>query len=180
MTEKVSVLDDIKNIKNYIIGIISFATAVATFLIQILHFRTEGTIAACAGFAVLSLGVGYLIEKSNSRQSAALNAHVEDYRKDMVVIKDSIDYLKGMALENQRSALRLEMNSTIVRNPSNHDTILRYAERYFLPPINGDWVETDIFLGWVESENVAGRPVRVPPALMKNINAKQEAEAKEA
>ena len=46
-----SSVEDLKSLRNWILGIIGFATAVSTFLVQALHFRPEPTILAVSGFA---------------------------------------------------------------------------------------------------------------------------------
>lgn len=83
--------------------------------------------------------------------------------------------IENNGLENQRSLMRLEMDNLMVREPYNHDTIIAYAERYFLD-LNGDWKQTDRFLDWVEKENKAGRPVHIPPELFSNVHTKHTRE----
>lgn len=170
-----AVLDDIKSSKGYILGVIAFATAVAGFLTQVLHFRPEPTITAVASLAIFVLFLSWLIDRSEKRQIKRLEEHNEKSDKRMDGFDDSIKCLVGYAKETQLSTLRIEMDNEIARNPANHDTILRYAERYFIE-LGGDWVQTDKFFAWAESEREAGRPVRMPPALMNNIQTKREAE----
>lgn len=166
-----SVLDDIKALRTYILGVIAFATAVATFLIQIWHFRAEPTIVATTGFAILVLALSLLIHRSEARQTKALSEHEDMSQEQAREIIASLEELKKLSVENQRSSLRIEMNDMIVRHPENHDTILRYAEQYFIT-LNGNFVQTDIFMNWVDSENEQGRKVHLNPELSKDITKK--------
>jgi hypothetical protein len=170
-----AVLDDVKTSKGYILGVLAFATAVGAFLTQVLHFKTEPTLAAVASFAVFVLFLSWLIDRSEKRQAKRLEEHTEEMEKRLAVYDETLKQLVDYAKETQLATLRIEMNNVIVRNPENHDTILKYAEKYFLE-LGGDWVQTDVFFGWAESENSAGRPVRMPPALMNNIVMKRDAE----
>ena len=76
-----------------------------------------------------------------------------------------------MALENQRSALRTEMDNEIFRRPENHDTIIKYEYRYFVE-LDSDWVETEKFQAWIDKENAAGRTVHLPRELLSNVSGK--------
>lgn len=154
---KKAVLEDIKALKNYLLGVIAFAGAVAAFLIKVVNLPEAETILGIAGVAILMLVIGFLIQRSESRQSAALTAHT--LASDKIVA----EIHKNM-LDNQQSNLRTEMNLMMFTNPSNHDTILKMAHRYF-EELNGNWVETDLFLSWVDSEEEAGRKVHIPPSL---------------
>jgi hypothetical protein len=54
---------------------------------------------------------------------------------------------------------------------------LKYAERYFIE-LDGDWVQTDLFFGWIEAEDKAGRTVHIPPQLRDAVYYKREIEQK--
>ena len=170
-----AVIDDIKSSKGYILGVIAFATAVATFLTTAVGFRKEPTIAAVAGLAVFVLYLSWLIDRSEKRQIKRLEEHNKETNAKMAGYDKTLECLTGIAKETQLSTLRIEMDNEMARNPANHDTILRYAEKYFIE-LGGDWVQTDKFCAWVDSENAAGRTVHVPPALMDNVLMKRDAE----
>ena len=59
--------------------------------------------------------------------------------------------------------------------PENHDTILKIAERYFLE-FGGDWVMTDEFLRWADSETEEGRKVHIPSNLLSTIRLREKEE----
>lgn len=173
-----AVLDDIKSSKGYILGVIAFATAVGAFLTQVLHFKTEPTLASVAGMAVLILYMAWLIQQSEKRQEARMKAHEEEVKVKMSGYDGQLVTIIDICKENQLSSLRTEMDNEIARNPSNHDTILRYAQKYFIE-LGGDWVQTDKFFAWAESEREAGRAVHMPPMLMNYIMTKREEEHKQ-
>lgn len=170
-----AVIDDIKQSKGYILGIIAFATAVATFLCTAMGFRKEPTITAVTLVTVLVLFLSWLIDRSEKRQIKRIEKHNKEIDEKLKsydeVLKEILNYSK----ENQLATLRIEMGNVMVRQPENHDTILKYAEKYFIE-LGGDWVQTDAFFEWAENERDAGRAVHMPPALMNNIQTKRTAE----
>ena len=170
-----AVLDDIKSSKGYILGVIAFATAVATFLTTAMGFRKEPTITAVAGLAIFVLYLSWLIDRSEKRQIKRLEEHNKETNARMAGYDKTLECLTGIAKETQLSTLRIEMDNEMTRNPANHDTILRYSEKYFIE-LGGDWVQTDKFYAWVESEKKAGRIVHIPPVLMNHITTKREEE----
>lgn len=166
-----TVFDDIKESKAYILGVIAFATAVAGFLTQIWHFAPEPTVLIVAGFAILILFLGDLIKRSEKRQEQALKSHEDISSKQVQQILDSLQRLENGNLENQRSCLRIELTNEIKRHPQNHDTIMKIAERYFMPVeeggLGGDWYLSSVFLEWAEKEGI-----RLPEVLKTNITSK--------
>ena len=77
MEKKQTIFDDIKEIKGYILGVIAFATAVAAFLTQIVKFPMDTTLAGVTFASVYMIFVGFLINKSEQRQTAALKKQEE-------------------------------------------------------------------------------------------------------
>ena len=167
--------EDIKLLRNYVLGVVGFATAVSAVLIEALHFRAEPTIICVIAFACMMLLVAFLINKSEKRQAKVLEKFREENEVMTTSFKEDLTYLKDMALENQRSAVRAEMDNEIFRNPANHDTIIKYAYRYF-KELDANWVQTEKFLSWADNEKKAGRPVHLPSDLVANVNEKVEAE----
>lgn len=167
----VTAVEDLKVLRNYLLGVIAFATAVTAFLTQILHFPTESTLVMTTLLGTVFLVIVFLIQRAERRTDIKLKDHIDESDVMIHEFRQDLEYIKNMTLENQRSALRTEMNTEIYRNPSNHDTIIKYAYRYF-KELDSDWVETTIFEAWRKSEEEAGRPVNLPPDLLSNINAK--------
>lgn len=164
-----AVIDDIKTSKGYIMGVVTFASAVGAFLTQIMHFKTEPTIIVVACFAVMIIYLSWLIDRSEKRQLSRFEKHREKVQKGIAEYEASLNKLMEYVNETKLSTLRMEMSSTIYRTPENHDTILKYAEKYFVK-LGGDWVQTDVFLQWANDENKKGRPVHIPMNIMSAVS----------
>lgn len=167
--------NDVKIIAAYITGVLSFATAVAAFFVKALGFRQDTTIGVVTVLSVLFLLTAYLIHRSEKRTLL----EIERIRAESIALRKAHDadlqYIKKMTLENQRSSLRTEMDNEIFRRPENHDTIIKYAYRYFVE-LDSDWVETEKFQAWIDKENAAGRTVHLPRELLSNVAGKIAAE----
>lgn len=164
-------IDDLKLLRNWAIGIASFSTTISAILVQALHFPVEPTLICVLGFAGLMLLVVYLINKSEQRQRILLQSHIKESTENVKDFDSRLDSIDLILLDIQRSTLRTEMNDEIARHPENHDTILRMAEKYFCQ-LKSDWIQTSLFLSWVESEEKAGRKVHIPQELIATVNAR--------
>lgn len=169
--KKSSVIDDLKSSKGLIMGVIALASGIATVLVTYFNFEPTSTWLVTLGIILGFLFIGYLMEKSEQRQITAMEAHEKWSQEIITGFRNDIKNLLSISRENQKAAIRGEMNLCIYNTPENHDTILRYAQKYFIG-LDGDWVETDIFMNWVENEAKAGRPVRVPIQLSTTLTAK--------
>lgn len=163
-----AVIEDIKESKAYVLGVLGFATVVASFLIEALHFPPEATLLSAAGIAILVLYLGFLIIRSENRQAKALREHEDMSQKQVETLTSALSNLQVMLEENRLDNLRIQLNQYIQYQPQNHDTILKVAERYFVE-YKGDWVMTDEFERWVENENKAGRKVHIPHGLSQVV-----------
>lgn len=167
--EKKNSLDDVKYMRNYILGVVAFSTAIATFLINCIPATPKELVfISVAGLATAMVVIGLLITRSERRQAKALAEHECMSKEQVEIMSSSIKRIEGIAMENQRSSVRTEMNMAIHNYPQDHTTILKMAQRYFVE-LKGDWVETDLFLNWVEKEKQAKRPVNVPLQLMNTV-----------
>ena len=171
-----AVLDDIKTSKLWVVGVISFATAVGAFLTTVCGFKPEPTIAVVAAFAIFLLFISWLIDRAEKRQIRMLKQHESDSNLKIAKYDATLNKLLEYAHATQLSNLRLEMDNTIDHNPADHTTILKYAEKYFME-LDGDWVQTDIFIKWVKAEDKAGRPVHIPPELLAKVRAVKTSES---
>lgn len=172
-----AVSDDIKTSKLWVVGVITFATAVGAFLTTVCGFKAEPTVAVVAAFAVFLLFISWLIDRAEKRQIRMLKQHEVESNAKIAKYDETLNKLLEYAHATQLSNLRLEMDNTIDHNPADHTTVLRYAEKYFID-LDGDWVQTDIVLGWIKSEEKAGRPVHIPPELLAKINYTKSHEGK--
>lgn len=175
MQENKNSKEDLITLRNYTLGVVGFATAVSTILIQLLHFRAEPTIACSAAFACMMLLIVYLIGRAENRNQLMLRDHIDESGVIIGELDKRLGLINDVLVDVQASTLRTEMNSAMFRTPENHDTIIRMAERYFVE-LGQDWVMTDTFLAWVESEENKGRKVHVPAGLLDNVTKKQQEE----
>ena len=104
-----------------------------------------------------------------------LKNHIDEATYTTQEFVGRLDSIDDVLLDIQKSTLRTEMNDEITRHPHNHDTILRMAQKYFVD-LQADWIETDIFLSWVEAEKQAGRPVNLPPQLFSAVTDRKAEE----
>ena len=174
---KNSVVQDIKDLKGWILGVVSFATAISAFCSLVLHWDAGKVAAIAAAIAIFSITLAFLIHLAENRNVQRLEAHIKSSNESIDAFRKDIDYLKDMTLENNRSSIRIEMNSIIRNEPQNHDTILAYAEKYFVE-LDGDWKETDYFFKWIANEQKAGREVFIPPQLKDAVYYKRDLENK--
>ena len=163
--------EDLKNLRNWILGVVGFATTLSTFLVTALHFPLEQTIGGVSVIALVFVIVVYLIGKSEQRALKAVKEHRQMSDGQIDKLTTAIENLTQICRDTEASTLRIEMND----DPENHDSILKMAERYFVV-LGRDWVETDLFLRWKEEEEQAGRKVHIPPHLLDDVMAKKAQE----
>lgn len=168
MEQNKSSREDLITLRNYTLGVVGFATAVSTVLIQVMHFRAEPTIACTIAFACMMLLIVYLIGRAEARNGLMLRDHIDESETVIKGFDKRLDSVDTALVDIQASTLRTELNNAIYRHPENHDTIIRMAEKYFCT-LKQNWVMLDLFSAWVESENAKGREVHLPPDLLKSI-----------
>lgn len=156
-----TVFDNVKEAKAWIVGAIGLDATVTALLVTIFNVDAVKTTIATTATTVVALAIIYLIYRSEARSRKELQNHIEESNTLVEGLRSDITEIKSMLRENGKSTLRLEINEEMLRNPHNHDTILKMGEKYFCPPMNGDWYMTNRFLDWVEKENI-----HLPPSLM--------------
>ena len=161
-----TVLDNLKEMKGWIVGAIGFDATVTTLLVTIFEVDTVKTTIATTATTIVALAIIYLIYKSEARSRQMLKDHIDESNETVKDMESRFDKVDEVLLEIQRSSLRLELGSEMRNHPENHDTIMKMAEKYFGKKKNGglegNWTMEDTFKNWVDSENKAGRPVNVP------------------
>ena len=155
-----TVLDNVKEMKGWIVGAIGFDASVTTLLVTIFEVDAVKTTIATTATTIVALAIIFLIYKSEARSRKELQDHIDEANTLTEEIKSGMDEIKTMLKENGKSTLRLEINDEMLRNPQNHDTILKMGEKYFCE-MDGDWYMTNRFLDWVEKEKI-----HLPPSLM--------------
>ena len=155
-----TVWDNVKEMKGWIMGAIAFDASVTSILVAVFDVDAVKTTIATTATTIVALAIIFLIYKSEARSRGELQNHIEEANSSIKEVNNGIAELKKMTQENGKSTLRLEINDEMTRNPHNHDTILKMGEKYFCE-MEGDWYMTNRFLDWVEREGI-----HLPPALM--------------
>lgn len=155
-----TVFDNVKEMKGWILGAIGFDATVTGLLVTIFEVDAVKTTIATTATTLVALAIIFLIYKSEARSRQKLQEHIDESNTLTKTITDGLEDLKGMIRENGKSTLRLEINDEMLCNPHNHDTILKMGEKYFCE-MDGDWYMTNRFLDWAERENV-----HLPPSLV--------------
>ena len=156
-----TVWDNVKEMRAWVVGAIAFDATVTTLLVTVFNVDAVKTTIATTATTIVALAIIFLIYKSEARSRQELQKHIDDSNVLVVGLRKDVSEIKKMILENGKSTLRIEINEEMLQNPHNQDTILKMAEKYFSPPMNGDWYMTNRFLDWAEKEKV-----HLPPSLM--------------
>lgn len=156
-----TVWDNVKELKAWVVGAIAFDATVTSLLVAVFEVDAVKTTIATTATTIVALAIIFLIYRSERRTKDELQRHIVESNKFIKEFHSAIADIKEMILDNGKSTLRLEIKEEMTQNPHNHDTILKMAERYFSPPMNGDWYMTNKFLDWAEKEHV-----HLPPSLM--------------
>ena len=155
-----TVFDNVKELKGWIAGAIGFDATVTGLLVAVFQVDAVKTTIATTATTIVALAIIFLIYKSEARSRKELQDHIDESNILTKTVSNGLEDLKEMIRENGKSTLRLEINDEMLRNPHNHDTILKMGEKYFCE-MDGDWYMTNRFLDWVEKENI-----HLPPSLM--------------
>lgn len=156
-----TVWDNVKELRAWIVGAIAFDAAVTSLLVAVFSVDAVKTTIATTATTIVALAIIFLIYKSEARGRGELQKHIDDSNNLVSEIRKDTAEIKNLIMENQKSTLRLEINAEMNQNPHNQDTILKMAEKYFSPPLSGDWYMTNRFLDWAEREKV-----HLPPSLI--------------
>lgn len=156
-----TVWDNVKELRAWMVGAIAFDAAVTSLLVAVFSVDAVKTTIATTATTIVALAIIFLIYKSEARGRGELQKHIDDSNNLVSEIRKDTAEIKNLIMENQKSTLRLEINAEMNQNPHNQDTILKMAEKYFSPPLSGDWYMTNRFLDWAEREKV-----HLPPSLI--------------
>ena len=161
-----TVLDNVKETKGWIMGVIAFDASITSLLVAVFNVDAVKTTIATTVTTIVALAIIFLIYKSEARSRDRLEAHIEEANKSIKEMEGRFDSIDEVLLEIRRSSLRIELGNEIRNHPENHDTIIKMAEKYFRKiekgGLEGNWVMEDVFKNWVGSEQGKGRPVNVP------------------
>lgn len=156
-----TVWDNVKEAKAWVAGAIGFDATITALLVTVFNVDAVKTTIATTATTIVALVIIFLIYKSEARSRTELQAHIEDSNNLVSELRKDVSEIKKIVRENGKSTLRIEINEEMNQNPHNHDTILKMAEKYFTPPMSGDWYMTNRFLDWADKEKV-----HLPPTLL--------------
>lgn len=148
-----TVLDEIKEAKGLLLGVIGFAGTIGTFGVTVLGWDLATTTLAAIGVSCVILFIGRLILSSERRNAELLNTHIASSEDIVTELREAVSSLNSTAKETRRDTLRIQLSMYIKDQPENIDTILRLAEEYFVR-MHGDWYMTAEFNKWAKSQGV--------------------------
>lgn len=155
-----TVWDNVKELKAWILGAIAFDAAVTSLLVAVFEVDAVKTTIATTATTMVALAIIFLIYRSEKRTKNELQKHIEEANSLVAELRKNTTEIKKLLLDNGKSTLRIEINDEMSKNPHNHDTILKMGEKYFYE-MDGDWYMTNRFLDWAEKEKV-----HLPPSLI--------------
>lgn len=148
-----SVLDDIKQMKAYILGVIGFATATTGILVGTFNVDPVKTTIATTATAIVALFLGWLVQKAEKRVHNELQVHIEESNELREELKECMVTNRERLDEIRKDTLRIQLSQYLTHQPENVDAILIMAEEYFCK-LGGDWYMTNEFINWAEAHHV--------------------------
>jgi len=148
-----SALDDIKQMKAYILGVIGFATATTGILVGTFNVDPVKTTIATTATAIVALFLGWLVQKAEKRVHNELQEHIKESNELRGELNDCMMHNRETLADIRRDTLRIQLAQYLKDQPDNVDTILMLAEEYFCK-LKGDWYKTNEFVNWAEAHNV--------------------------
>ncbi len=158
-----SVLDNVKGIKAWVMGAIAFDAAVTTLLVNIFNVDAIKTTIATTATTIVALVLIYLIYKSEQSAHKELQKHIEESNILQEELRVCMVDNKQQLLDIRKDTLRIQLSQYMKDQPENVDTILKLAETYFVQ-LKGDWYMTSEFSKWADSQGI-----KVPSIIQKSI-----------
>lgn len=69
-------------------------------------------------------------------------------------IVDKLNSIDEKLVKSEKDALRTQLLIMISDYPHEKQEIMTLAERYFGPPLNGDWYASSLFNGWIQKMGI--------------------------
>lgn len=158
-----SVIDNVKGLKAWVMGAIAFDAAVTTLLINIFEVDAVKTTIATTATTIVALIIIWLIYKSEENAHKELQEHIEQSNILQEQLKECMVDNKQQLLDIRKDTLRIQLSQYMKDQPENIDTILKLAETYFVQ-LKGDWYMTSEFSKWADSQGI-----KVPSIIQKSI-----------
>lgn len=148
-----SVLDDVKGLKAWIMGAIAFDASVTTLLVSIFNTDPVKTTIATTATTIVALAIILLIYKTENRLHKELQEHIKESNELRGELNDCMLHNRETLADIRRDTLRIQLAQYLKDQPDNVDTILMLAEEYFCK-LKGDWYMTNEFVNWAEAHHV--------------------------
>ncbi len=148
-----STLDDIKQMKAYILGVIGFATATTGILVGTFNVDPVKTTIATTATAIVALFLGWLVQKAEKRVHNELQVHIKESNELREELKECMVTNRERLDEIRKDTLRIQLSQYLTNQPDNVDAILLMAEEYFCK-LGGNWYMTNEFINWAEAHKV--------------------------
>lgn len=158
-----SVLDDVKGIKAWVMGAIAFDAAVTTLLVNIFNVDAVKTTIATTATTIIALVLIYLIYRSEKKAHKELSDHIKESSILQEEVRAYMTENKAQLLDIRKDTLRIQLSQYMKDQPENIDTILKLAETYFVQ-LKGDWYMTSEFSKWADSQGI-----KVPSIIQQSI-----------
>ena len=148
-----SVLDNVKGIKAWVMGAIAFDASVTALLVNIFDVDAVKTTIATTATTIVALALIWLIHKAEETSRNELQRHIQDSNHLREELRECMAANKQQLSEIRKDTLRIQLSQYMKDQPSNIDTILKLAETYFVE-LQGDWYMTSEFSKWAEKNNI--------------------------
>ena len=148
-----SALDDVKQMKAYILGVIGFATATTGILVGTFNLDPVKTTIATTATAIVALFLGWLVQKAEKRVHNELQEHIKESNELREELKECMVTNRERLDDIRKDTLRIQLSQYLNGQPENVDAILLMAEEYFCK-LGGDWYMTNEFINWAEAHHV--------------------------
>ena len=158
-----SVIDNVKGLKAWVMGAIAFDAAVTTLLVNIFEVDTVKTTIATTATTIVALTLIWLIYRVEENARKDLQQHIKESNTLQEELRDCMTTNKQQLLDIRKDTLRIQLSQYIKDQPDNVDTILKLAETYFVQ-LHGDWYMTSEFSKWAENQGI-----KVPSIIQKTI-----------
>lgn len=161
-----TVLDNVKEMKGWIMGAIAFDAAVTTLLVTIFEVDLVKTTIATTATTLVALAIIWLIYRSEKRMSSQLKEHIKDSNDLRTELRNCMEENRGIMRDIRKDTLRIQLSQYLKDQPENIDTILKIAEEYFVK-LKGDWYMTSEFNKWAKNHDIVVPPI-ITTAMMEN------------